>query len=62
LATSRTGDEKRATELAALLEFWLIHGKPRREPKEKDRKTAAWTAFVQLVRANYPAVKNETTN
>jgi hypothetical protein len=36
LARSRTGDEKRATELAALLELWLIHGKPRREPKEKD--------------------------
>jgi hypothetical protein len=36
LARSRTGDEKKAMELAALLEFWLIHGKPRREPKEKD--------------------------
>jgi hypothetical protein len=36
LARSRTGDEKRATELAALLEFWLIHGKPRREPEQKD--------------------------
>jgi N-6 DNA Methylase len=36
LARSRTGDEKRATELAALLESWLVHGKPRREPKEKD--------------------------
>jgi hypothetical protein len=36
LARSRTGDEKRASELAALLEFWLIHGKPRREPEEKD--------------------------
>ena len=30
LARSRTGDEKKATELAALLEFWLIHGKPTR--------------------------------
>jgi hypothetical protein len=36
LARSRTGDEKKATDLAALLEFWLIHGKPRKEPKEKD--------------------------
>jgi hypothetical protein len=36
LARSRTGDEKRATELAALLEFWLVHGKPHREPKEKE--------------------------
>jgi hypothetical protein len=36
LARSRTGDEKRVTELAALLEFRLIHGKLRREPKEKE--------------------------
>jgi len=28
--------KKRATELAALLEFRLIHGKLRREPKEKE--------------------------
>lgn len=28
LARSRTGDEKKATEIAALLEFWLIHGRP----------------------------------
>jgi methylase of polypeptide subunit release factors len=36
LARSRTGDEKRVTDLARLLEFWMTHGKPRREPKEKD--------------------------
>jgi hypothetical protein len=36
LARSRTSDEKRASELAALLEFWLVHGKPHRDPKEKD--------------------------
>jgi hypothetical protein len=36
LARSRTGDEKRATELAALLEFWLVHGKPTKEPKQND--------------------------
>jgi hypothetical protein len=36
LSRSRTGDEKRATELAALLEFWLVHGKPRKEPKQND--------------------------
>jgi hypothetical protein len=36
LARSRTGDEKRATDLARLLEFWMIHGKPRREPKQKE--------------------------
>jgi len=35
LARSRTSDEKRAAELAALLEFWLIHGKPSRETKPK---------------------------
>jgi hypothetical protein len=28
LARSRTGDEKRATDLAHLLVFWMIHGKP----------------------------------
>ena len=32
----RTSDEKRVTDLARLLEFWMTHGKPRREPKEKD--------------------------
>jgi hypothetical protein len=36
LARSRTGDEKRATDLARLLEFWMIHGKPRRESKLKE--------------------------
>jgi hypothetical protein len=36
LARSRTGDEKRATELAHLLEFWMTHGKPRREAKQKE--------------------------
>ena len=36
LARSRTGDEKRATELAALLKFRLIHGKPQREAKHKE--------------------------
>jgi hypothetical protein len=36
LARSRTGDEKKATELAALLEFWLIHGKPSKEPKQSN--------------------------
>lgn len=36
LARSRTGDEKKAMEIAALLEFWLVHGKPRKEPKQND--------------------------
>jgi methylase of polypeptide subunit release factors len=39
LSRSRTGDEKRAAELAALLETWLVHGKPQREPKEKEERT-----------------------
>jgi hypothetical protein len=34
LARNRTGDEKKATELAHLLEFWVVHGKPHREPKK----------------------------
>ena len=36
LARSRTSDEKRVTDLARLLEFWMTHGKPRREPNEKE--------------------------
>ena len=34
LARSRTGDEKRAADLARLLEFWMTHGKPRRESQQ----------------------------
>ena len=34
LSRSRTGDEKKAMELAHLLEFWMVHGKPQREPKQ----------------------------
>ena len=33
LARSRTSDEKRAADLARLLEFWLIHGRPARKTK-----------------------------
>ena len=36
LARSRTGDEKRVTDLARLLEFWMTHGKPRRESKPNE--------------------------
>ena len=32
LSGSRTGDEKKAMELARLIEFWMVHGKPHREP------------------------------
>ena len=33
LARSRTSDEKRASDLTRLLEFWLIHGQPARKSK-----------------------------
>ena len=36
LARSRTGDEKRVADLARLLEFWMTHGKPRRESRQTD--------------------------
>ncbi len=34
LSRSRTADEKKALELARLLEFWMLHGKPSRAPKQ----------------------------
>jgi hypothetical protein len=34
LSRSRTSDEKRALELARLLEFWMLRGKPSREAKQ----------------------------
>ena len=36
LSQSRTGDEKKAMELAHLLEFWMVHGKPRRDVRQKE--------------------------
>ena len=36
LARSRTGDEKRVTDLSRLLEYWMTHGKPRRESKQEE--------------------------
>jgi hypothetical protein len=40
LARSRTSDERKAADLAGLLEHWLIHGKPRREhPTERAGET-----------------------
>ena len=33
LARSRTSDEKRVADVAGLLQHWMIHGKPRTEPK-----------------------------
>lgn len=38
LARSRTNDERKAADLAGLLQHWMIHGKPRREPKHKDEQ------------------------
>ena len=35
LSRSRTADEKRALELAHLLEFWMLHGKPTRAPEHR---------------------------
>jgi hypothetical protein len=35
LARSRTGDERRAADLASLLLRWLVHGKPARTAKEE---------------------------
>jgi hypothetical protein len=32
LSRSRTADEKKALDLARLLEFWMLHGKPTRDP------------------------------
>ena len=37
LARSRTSDEKRAAELAVLLEFWLVHGKPHRKAPQNEK-------------------------
>ncbi len=36
LARSRTSDERKAADLAGLLKHWMIHGKPRKEPKQKE--------------------------
>jgi hypothetical protein len=36
LSQSRTADEKKALEVARLLEFWMLHGKPTKTPKQKD--------------------------
>ncbi|MBI5772339.1 MAG: N-6 DNA methylase [Verrucomicrobia bacterium] len=36
LAGSRTSDEGKITDLAGLLKHWMIHGKPRRAPKQEE--------------------------
>jgi hypothetical protein len=36
LSRSRTGDEKKATELAHLLKFWMVHGKPLRDQSKRN--------------------------
>ena len=35
LARSRTSDERKATELAGLLQRWMLHGKPERRGKKE---------------------------
>ncbi len=35
LARSRTSDERKISDLSGLLQHWLIHGKPRKESKQK---------------------------
>lgn len=36
LAHSRTSDERKAADLSGLLQHWMIHGKPRREPQQAE--------------------------
>lgn len=36
LAHSRTTDERKAADLAGLLQHWMIHGKPTRTPKQSE--------------------------
>ncbi|MBI2927996.1 MAG: Eco57I restriction-modification methylase domain-containing protein, partial [Verrucomicrobia bacterium] len=36
LARSRTSDERKISDVSGLLQHWLIHGKPRREPRQAD--------------------------
>jgi hypothetical protein len=35
LARSRTSDERKAADLAGLLQHWMVHGKPHRESKQR---------------------------
>jgi len=39
LANSRTSDDKKSADLANLLQYWLIHGKPTRKPKAEPEPT-----------------------
>jgi len=36
LARSRTSDERKAADVSGLLQHWMIHGRPRREPEPKE--------------------------
>jgi len=36
LARSRSSDERKAADQAGLLQHWMIHGKPRKGPKQKE--------------------------
>lgn len=35
-AHSRTSDERKAADLAGLLQHWMIHGRPRKEPRQAE--------------------------
>ncbi len=50
-----TGDEKKAPELARLLELWMIHGRPRRQAKQKELtdNTAPGTGLACACRVEY---------
>ncbi len=36
LANSRTADEKKAHDISRLLQFWMVHGKPTRTPRQQE--------------------------
>jgi hypothetical protein len=38
LAASRTSDGRKISDVSGLLQHWMIHGKPRREPKPAEQK------------------------
>jgi hypothetical protein len=40
LARSRTSDERKATDLAGLLQHWMLHGKPNRKTEKGNRRDA----------------------
>jgi hypothetical protein len=41
LAASRTADEKKADDISRILQFWMVHGKPTKTPKQQALPAAA---------------------